>query len=199
MSSRRVVKGASLSKSERDAKNRVDAAIGESASKLRTGGNLGGRYRVGQDEGASERASAPLTISPPKLLVEVEPMDKIAAGQRDRRGSFTAIQAVGDFARRASLREEIGRPSLSGVGTEAEQPSPWGEERARKSQNIKEVKESVILNCKTLTSSLFDESRSRYVVELEREKRGGPRNSRPRRKGLIRLTKRTSTGTQDGE
>ncbi|GBP97437.1 hypothetical protein EVAR_61143_1 [Eumeta japonica] len=27
------------------------------------------------------------------------------------------------------------------------------------------------------------------------KKRGGPRNSRPRRKGLIRLTKRTSTGT----
>ncbi|GBP96471.1 hypothetical protein EVAR_48134_1 [Eumeta japonica] len=66
---------------------------------------------------ASERKSAPLTISPPKLLVEVEPMDKIAAlGKETDAEVFTAIQAVGDFARRASLKEEIGRPSLSGVG-----------------------------------------------------------------------------------
>ncbi|GBP89239.1 hypothetical protein EVAR_71125_1 [Eumeta japonica] len=44
----------------------------------------------------NERTSVPLKISPPKLLVEVEPMDEIAA--------------------QASLKEEISRPSLSGSG-----------------------------------------------------------------------------------
>ncbi|GBP88968.1 hypothetical protein EVAR_87740_1 [Eumeta japonica] len=53
---------------------------------------------------ANERASVPLTVSPSKLLVEVKPMDEIAAqGRETDAGVFTAIQAVGDFARRASL------------------------------------------------------------------------------------------------
>ncbi|GBP98466.1 hypothetical protein EVAR_59892_1 [Eumeta japonica] len=79
MSSRRVVKG-SLSKSERDgnvpaltkgrrnrwrrqksvnSKNRVDAAIGESASKLRTGREPRPATASVKTKAASERASAP--------------------------------------------------------------------------------------------------------------------------------------------
>ncbi|GBO99843.1 hypothetical protein EVAR_90707_1 [Eumeta japonica] len=154
---------------------------------------------------ASERASAPLTISPPKLLVEVEPMDKIAAlGKETDAGVFTAIQAVGDFARRASLREEIGRPSLSGArgprpsdlsgGTprcESRGSTPVGvhpinrvasaignlavgaKSELESLKNIsKEVKESVILKLLDINELALrlDESRSRYVVELEREK-----------------------------
>ncbi|GBP93911.1 hypothetical protein EVAR_90911_1 [Eumeta japonica] len=154
---------------------------------------------------ASERASATVTISPPKLLVEVEPMDEIAAqGKETDAGVFTGIQAVGDFARRASLREEIGRPSLSGVGgprpsdlsggiprCESRGSTPVGAHPINKVasaignlavgakseleslKNInKEVKESVILKLLDINELALrlDESRSRYVVELEREK-----------------------------
>ncbi|GBP01666.1 hypothetical protein EVAR_90460_1 [Eumeta japonica] len=124
------------------------------------------RYRVGQDEGRSERIGL-LTISPPKLLVEVEPMDKIAALGKETDAGVLQRYRPSDFARRASLREEIGRPSLSGVGDRGRgpvgelrgaspgvhacgcppdkqggirdrQPRRGGEERARKSQKIAE-------------------------------------------------------------
>ncbi|GBO99372.1 hypothetical protein EVAR_599_1 [Eumeta japonica] len=139
MSSRRVVKGASLSKSERDGNvpaltkgaQKPMAATKKSVKQQKTeltppsekapqnSGRAGTRRPLPRrSRRRPQRACiGSLTISPPKLLVEVEPMDKIAAlGKETDAGVFTAIQAVGDFARRASLREEIGRPSLSGAG-----------------------------------------------------------------------------------
>ncbi|GBP90773.1 hypothetical protein EVAR_102455_1 [Eumeta japonica] len=184
--------------------NRVDAAIGESASKLRTGGTSAAATASVKTKAAASVHRLP-TISPPKLLVEVEPMDKIAAlGKETDAGVFTAIQAVGDFARRASLREEIGRPSLSGAGgprpsdlsggtprCESRGSTPVGvhpinrvasaignlavgaKSELESLKNIsKEVKESVILKLLDINELALrlDESRSRYVVELEREK-----------------------------
>ncbi|GBP97310.1 hypothetical protein EVAR_90488_1 [Eumeta japonica] len=145
MSSRRVAKGASSSKPEKDSvvpavtkgaqkpmvatkklakqqKSELTPPSEKAPQKTPDGVGISAAATASvKTKTASERASATLTISPPKLLVEVEPMDEIAAqGKETDAGVFTGIQAVGDFARRASLREEIGRPSLSGVGTEAE-------------------------------------------------------------------------------
>ncbi|GBP42610.1 hypothetical protein EVAR_87161_1 [Eumeta japonica] len=80
---------------------------------------------------ANERTSVPLTISPPKMLVEVEPTDGITVqGRETDAGVFTAIQADGDFARRASLKEEIGRPSLPGSGGPKLGDLSWGTPRS---------------------------------------------------------------------
>ncbi|GBP96818.1 hypothetical protein EVAR_85575_1 [Eumeta japonica] len=141
MSSRRVAKGASSSKPEKDSvvpavtkgaqkpmvatkklakqqKSELTPPSEKAPQKTPDGVGISAAATASvKTKTASERASATLTISPPKLLVEVEPMDEIAAqGKETDAGVFTGIQAVGDFARRASLREEIGRPSLSGVG-----------------------------------------------------------------------------------
>ncbi|GBP96744.1 hypothetical protein EVAR_77679_1 [Eumeta japonica] len=54
---------------------------------------------------------------PAKLVVEVESADAaVAAARESDVGVFTALEAVGDFARRASLKDEIGRPSLPASG-----------------------------------------------------------------------------------
>ncbi|GBP53035.1 hypothetical protein EVAR_43320_1 [Eumeta japonica] len=103
MSSRRVVKGASLSKSERDGnvpaltkgaqklmvatkksvkqqKSELTPPSEKAPQKTPDGAGTSAAATASvKTKAASERASAPLTISPPKLLVEVEPMDKIAA------------------------------------------------------------------------------------------------------------------------
>ncbi|GBP72810.1 hypothetical protein EVAR_40311_1 [Eumeta japonica] len=113
MSSRRVVKGASLSKSERDGNvpaltkgaQKPMAATKKSVKQQKTeltppsekapqktpdgAGTSAAATASVKTKAASERASAPLTISPPKLLVEVEPMDKIAAGQRPTREFYS--------------------------------------------------------------------------------------------------------------
>ncbi|GBP24847.1 Putative 115 kDa protein in type-1 retrotransposable element R1DM [Eumeta japonica] len=56
--------------------------------------------------------------SPPaKLVVEVKPADASATAARESDVEvFTALEAVGDFARRASFKDEIGRPSLPASG-----------------------------------------------------------------------------------
>ncbi|GBP04187.1 hypothetical protein EVAR_19133_1 [Eumeta japonica] len=105
MSSRRVVKGVIVQIRERR-KNRVDAAIGESASKLRTGREPR-RPLPRRSRRRPQRACiGSLTISPPKLLVEVEPMDKMRHWAKRPTREFYSVQAVGDFARRASLRRD---------------------------------------------------------------------------------------------
>ncbi|GBP23615.1 hypothetical protein EVAR_80232_1 [Eumeta japonica] len=87
-------------------------------------------------------------------------MDEIAAQSKETdAGVFTAIQAVGDFARRASLKEEIGRPSLSGLG----RPKPGtcrGELRGASPGGPR------LWRARSSSRSIPP----RYVVELEREK-----------------------------
>ncbi|GBP83808.1 hypothetical protein EVAR_56991_1 [Eumeta japonica] len=76
------------------------------------------KVRTAPSDDVSAVAAAP--PAPPKIVVEVGPADVAAAAARESEvGVFTALEAVGDFARRASLKNEIGRPSLSVLGTKS--------------------------------------------------------------------------------
>ncbi|GBP28237.1 hypothetical protein EVAR_19085_1 [Eumeta japonica] len=79
-------------------------------------GGYGSSHLIGQDEGRKRGFIGSLIRSPPKLLVKVSRRTELRRSAETDAGVFTATQAVGDFARRASLKEEIGHPSQSGLG-----------------------------------------------------------------------------------
>ncbi|GBP82534.1 hypothetical protein EVAR_91659_1 [Eumeta japonica] len=82
---------------------------------------------VASDDVSAVTAAPP---APPKVVVEVGPADAAAAAARESEaGVFTALEAVGDFARRASLKNEIGRPSLS--VSEMKSPADLSEDSPR--------------------------------------------------------------------
>ncbi|GBP72933.1 hypothetical protein EVAR_41149_1 [Eumeta japonica] len=67
-----------------------------------------------QNDGAVAAGAPP---APANLVVEMEPADAAAAAARESDVEvFIALEAVGDFARRANFKDEIGRPSIPASG-----------------------------------------------------------------------------------
>ncbi|GBP01739.1 hypothetical protein EVAR_72846_1 [Eumeta japonica] len=127
---------------------------------------------------AAKHASAPLTISPPNLLVEVEPMDKIAALGKETDAGVLQLYRPSGICRAGEPEEEIGRPSLSGSG--GPRPSDLSGNSAVRVPGSTPVGVHPINRVASAMSNLAVGRRAsskvsktsveRYVVELEREK-----------------------------
>ncbi|GBP51307.1 hypothetical protein EVAR_34093_1 [Eumeta japonica] len=161
---------------------------------------------------------------PAKLVVEVKPEPAAVARESDV-GVFTALEAVGDFARRASLKDEIGRPSMPASGrpmpVDLSVSTPWSEPRDTRSARLdahptgrlaasigtlamearaeleglrnisREIKESVIAKLAAISELALrlEESRSSYIVELERERTRRSREAEAAQKRIAKIAK----------
>ncbi|GBP90792.1 Retrovirus-related Pol polyprotein from type-1 retrotransposable element R1 [Eumeta japonica] len=163
---------------------------------------------------------------PAKLVVEVESADAaVAAARESDVGVFTALEAVGDFARRASLKDEIGRPSLPAsrrpTPVDLSGGTPRPEPRDSRSvrldahpigrlassigtlameargeleclRNIsRDVKESVIGKLAAISelALCLEESRSSYIMELERERARRAKEAEAAEKRIAKIAK----------
>ncbi|GBP78441.1 hypothetical protein EVAR_52246_1 [Eumeta japonica] len=136
---------------------------------------------VASDDVSAVTAAPP---APPKVVVEVGPADAAAAAARESEaGVFTALEAMKSPA---DLSEDSPRPELrKAASARPDAHRDWrlesetrhgGEARARGPKNIsRDVKESVIGKLSVIgeLALRLEESRSNYVAELERERRGG--------------------------
>ncbi|GBP08080.1 hypothetical protein EVAR_39397_1 [Eumeta japonica] len=115
--------------------------------------------------------------APHKLVVEAGSADAaVAAARESEIGVFTALEAVGGFARRASLKDEIGRPSLAASGKQTQEDLSGDTPRLVRpclpGRAPSLLGESVIGKLAAISELALrlKESRSNYVAELEREK-----------------------------
>ncbi|GBP69850.1 hypothetical protein EVAR_89354_1 [Eumeta japonica] len=129
---------------------------------------------------------------------------KIGGGSRTggcgcdgRQGVFTALEAVGGFAGQASLKAEIGRPSLSASGKSARGDlsgeTPWTGTHYLSS--VPEDAHPIGKLAKIGELALrLEESRSRYIFERERKKARRARDYEATEKRIAKFAKRTWTG-----
>ncbi|GBP26476.1 hypothetical protein EVAR_85978_1 [Eumeta japonica] len=91
-------------------------------------------HETKETRGIVQDSGATATVSPP-LVVEVgSAVSAVAAARVRHRRLYCPIEAVGGFTKRASLKKEIGRPSLFALKTDAGGSAGWGTTRLQ-SQN----------------------------------------------------------------
>ncbi|GBP21021.1 hypothetical protein EVAR_11052_1 [Eumeta japonica] len=118
-------------------------------------------------------------LAPPKVVVEVGPADAAAAAARESEaGVFTALEAVGDFARRASLKNEIGRPSLS--VSEMKSPADLSEDSPRP-----ELRKAASTRPDALPTGRLGSGIGKLAMEARRELEGLKNISRDVKESVI--------------